>query len=82
MTKVRIRISDLSAYLDGANHPETTPVIEAALSVDPDAAAKLRLYRQQVQELHKLYDGVLNEPIPARLMDVLTRSRTNGTKKP
>jgi anti-sigma factor RsiW len=35
----------------------------------------MRFYRQQVKELHRLYDGVLDEPMPDRLADLVRRAR-------
>jgi anti-sigma factor RsiW len=48
------------------------------IKTDIEAAALLQQYRQHVQELHRIYDGVLNEPVPERMLDLLRRRKTEG----
>jgi hypothetical protein len=73
----RLTMSDINAYLDGALSEEDRVQVEHALRTDHEAAALLQQYRQQVQELHRIYDGVLSEPVPQRMLDALRR-RSGG----
>lgn len=66
-------MSDINAYLDGALSGEERLNVEQALKTDQEAAALLQQYRTQVEELHRLYDGVLSEPVPARMLEMLRR---------
>lgn len=74
--------ADIGAYLDGAAGADDRRRIAQEILRDPDASARMRLYRQQVRELHRLYDGVLEEPIPDRLKDLLARGGNRGGDPP
>lgn len=71
----RLTMSDINAYLDGALSEAERREMEEAIRQDPEAAALLQLHRRHVQELHRLYDAVLDEPIPQRMIDLLRRAR-------
>jgi anti-sigma factor RsiW len=71
----RLTMTDINAYLDGALSDEERSQVEQSLRTDTEAAALLQQYRQQVQELHRIYDGVLAEPVPPRMLEVLRRGR-------
>lgn len=73
----RVTMSDINAYLDGALDEGERRAFEEAVEADAEAKALLSLHRQQVQELHKLYDPVLEEPVPSRMLELL-RGRTSG----
>jgi len=74
----RLTMSDRNAYLDGALNDEERREGEVVIKTDIEAAALLQQYRQHVQELHRIYDGVLNEPVPERMLDLLRRRKTEG----
>ena len=74
----RLTMSDINAYLDGALSDEERREVELVIKTDIEAAALLQQYRQHVQELHRIYDGVLNEPVPERMLDLLRRRKTEG----
>jgi hypothetical protein len=74
----RLTMSDINAYLDGALSDEEKREVELVIKTDIEAAALLQQYRQHVQELHRIYDGVLNEPVPERMLDLLRRRKTEG----
>ena len=74
----RLTMSDINAYLDGALSDEEKREVELVIKTDVEAAALLQQYRQHVQELHRIYDGVLNEPVPERMLDLLRRKKTEG----
>src|SRR3954452_3746165 len=70
-----LTMSDINAYLDGALNEDRRREIEEAIRSDIEAAALLQQYRQQVQELHRIYDTVLKEPVPGQMLDLLRRKR-------
>lgn len=59
---------ELQAYVDDRLDPERRTEVEDWLAANPDQAARVRDYRDLNQRLHRLYDGVLDEPVPARLL--------------
>ena len=64
---------ELHAYADGQLEPARRAAVEAYLAAHPEAAAQVRQWRAQAQALHREFDGVLNEPIPQRLVQTLYR---------
>lgn len=71
----RVTMSHINAYLDGALSEQERRDFEARVETDADAKALLALHRQHVQELHRLYDPVLDEPVPDRMLEVLRKRR-------
>lgn len=69
----RLTMSEIHAYLDGALSEEEHREVERRLQVDGEAATLLEQCRRHIQELHRLYDGVLEEPVPERLRALLRR---------
>lgn len=67
----RVTMTDINAYLDGAFDEQDRREFEEAVETDAEAKALLSLHRQHVQELHKLYDPILDEPVPQRMLDLL-----------
>ena len=67
MNALPVSESDLHAYVDGelgeARHRDLGANIEAS----PEAAARVAAYRAQEAALRRLFDPVLNEPVPAAL---------------
>ncbi|QOL49748.1 anti-sigma factor family protein [Massilia litorea] len=59
--------ADLQAYVDGLLPPARQAEVEAWLLTRPDEAERLAAYREQNRELRRLFDPVLDEPIPAAL---------------
>ncbi|EKS28940.1 anti-sigma factor family protein [Afipia felis] len=58
---------ELHAYVDGELPPERREAVEAWLNAHPDDAARVYQWRVMSDMLHEKYDGVVDEPIPARL---------------
>ncbi len=71
MTTAPIGEADLHAYVDGQLDAARRAEVEAYVAAHPDAAALVHDLREQARTLHASYDGVLNEPIPLRLTNVL-----------
>jgi len=78
MLMKRLTISEINAYLDGALTEGERCEVEAALEQDPAARHLLQQYRAQVDELHRLYDPVLDEPVPDEMLALL-HSRPEDT---
>ena len=62
--------SDLHAYADGQLDDASRLRLEAHLAQDAQAAARVRAWRQQNEALRALYNPLLNEPLPQRLLAV------------
>lgn len=62
---------DLHAYVDGQLDADRRAQVEAYLASQPQAQEQVRLWREQSESLHRLYDGVMNEAVPMRLTAVL-----------
>ncbi|HEY8099182.1 MAG TPA: anti-sigma factor [Burkholderiaceae bacterium] len=71
MNHSHIRETDLHAYIDGQLDPARRAVVEAYLAEHSDAATYVQDLREQMQVLHRTYDGILNEPIPLKLTEAL-----------
>ncbi len=57
---------DLHAYVDGQLSPDRRVEVERWIARDPDAAQRAAFYTRVNAELHKSFDHVLAEPIPAK----------------
>lgn len=75
MTDPRRPVSDdeLHAYADGALAGARAAEVEAWLAANPEAAERVRAWRDQNRALRALFDPVLDEPVPARLAGTLAR---------
>jgi anti-sigma factor RsiW len=71
----RLTMSDINAYLDGALDEDERREVELVLRTDTEAAVLLQQYRQQVRELHRIYDKVLTEPVPPKMLEMLQRRK-------
>ncbi len=70
-----VSADEINDFVDGAASADARRRIAEGLLRDPDANARMRFHRQQVKELQRLYDGVLDEPMPDRLADLVRRAR-------
>lgn len=68
MSKPPISESELHAYVDGVLPAPRIAEVEAYLEDHPEEAARVAAYRAQVTALHREFDAVLDEPVPARLL--------------
>lgn len=62
--------TDLHAYADGQLDAARRAQVEALLVHNPDAAESVRVWREQNTALRALYNPVLTEPVPQRLLGV------------
>jgi len=67
--------ADLHAYVDGALPEARRAEIEGYLAAQPQEAERVKAYRHQNAELHRLFDPVLGESEPERLRAPLTARR-------
>ena len=67
--------AELHALVDGQLTPERQREIEAYLASRPDEAQRADNYRAQKRELRALFDPVLDEALPQRVLDA-ARPRT------
>jgi anti-sigma factor RsiW len=70
VSKLAVTEFDLHAYIDGILPEARRTDIEDYLVSHPDDAERLLAYRRQNEELHALFDPVLEEPVPGRLLEV------------
>lgn len=68
MNKLPITESDLHAYADGLLPDERMREIAAYLTARPADARRVVAFQAHNAALHALFDPVLDEPVPARLM--------------
>ena len=61
--------AELHALVDGQLTPERQREIEAYLASRPDEAQRADTYRAQKRELRALFDPVLDEALPQRVLD-------------
>lgn len=66
---------DLHAYADGCIDAERVTQVEAWLAAHPDHRAQVEQWRACSGILHRAYDCVLDEPVPARLIPAANRAR-------
>ncbi len=58
----------LHAFVDGELEGDEKRSVEALLARDEQARKAVAAYAQQKQGLHRAYDSILEEPVPARLV--------------
>ena len=59
--------TDLHAYVDGRLEPARHAAVEAYLDANPAERRRLADYQTIDAELHRLFDPVLDEPVPSHL---------------
>ncbi|MBE0615035.1 MAG: anti-sigma factor [Burkholderiales bacterium] len=65
--------TDLHAYADGQLDDARRVRVQAHLAHDPAATESVRVWREQNEALRALYNPVLNEPVPQRLLAAQAR---------
>lgn len=71
--------STLVAYVDGELDPGTANEIERALTQDAAAAETVRALRDSASAVRRAFSGVINEPIPERLLRIVAGESEHGT---
>lgn len=72
---------DLHAWADGRLAPARMTQVEAWLAAHPERRAEAEAWRAQSAQLHRAYDAVLAEPIPARLLPPAREARWVDARK-
>ncbi len=67
--------AEMHAYVDGQLAAGRQREIEAYLEARPEEAQRIEAYRAQKRELHALFDEVLNEEPPSRLLQAARADR-------
>jgi anti-sigma factor RsiW len=80
--QISIDEDDFQAFVDGQLPPDRRRAVMAYLATRPEESARMSDYRNLNQELHRLYDEVLYEPLAARLRVERYRSRTSWWVRP
>ena len=75
MSTLPMTEADLHAYVDGALPEARRAEVEAYLAARPQEAGRVQDYRQQNEALHRLFDPVIDEPVPERLETPLSVRR-------
>ena len=71
---------DLHAYADGRLDAARLTQVESWLATHPERRDAIEDWRAQGAQLHRIYDRVLDEPIPARLMPPANAARWLRTR--
>lgn len=66
---------DLHAYADNRLDVARLPQVETWLAAHPEHRAQVEAWREQSARLHRAYDGLLDQPIPPRLLPPANASR-------
>ena len=66
---------DLHAYVDSALDEAARGAVEAWLAQHPDDAGRVAAWQRQTADLHGIFDGVRDEPLPAAMRAALDRDR-------
>ncbi len=72
---------DLHAYADGQLDPARLMQVESWLAAHPERRAQVEEWRAQAAGLHRAYDRVLDEAIPARLIPAANASSWLDARK-
>lgn len=71
----RVTMNHINAYLEGALDDKERQELEHSVEADPEAKAAQSFHKNHVDELHRLYDPVLEEPVPERMLELLRRRK-------
>ncbi|MDH5546727.1 MAG: anti-sigma factor [Gammaproteobacteria bacterium] len=63
-----ISMDEIHAYVDGQLTPQRRAFVEEQMAKDPELKATIEHYQTQNDMLHQAFDGVLEEPVPAKLL--------------
>jgi len=70
MSKLPITEADLHAYVDAQLPDSRRAEVEAFLAAQPEEAERLQAYLAQKEMLRQLFNPVLDESLPAKLLDL------------
>ena len=70
MKRPTITQAQLQAYIDGRLSEKARSEVEFYLAENPSEAEKMQYYKRQNLLLHQIYDPILAEPLPKRVMQI------------
>ncbi len=82
MKTAPISDSDLHAYVDELLSEPDRAEVEAYLATDAEAAERVRAYAEQNRSLRELFDPVLREAVPNRLLKSVPAQGNDRTSSP
>jgi hypothetical protein len=72
----------LMAYADGELDAETRRAVEAEIAVDPQVAQEIERHRAMRADVSGAFAGVLDEPVPDRLLRAAKKTATKAGQQP
>src|SRR5688572_6752301 len=72
----------LMAYADGELDADTRRAIEAEMAVDPQVAQEVERHRALRAQVGGAFAGVLDEPMPDRLLRAAKKSPASTSEQP
>jgi hypothetical protein len=72
----------LMAYADGELDAQTRRAVEAEMAVDPQVAQEVERHRAMRNEVGGAFAGVLDEPVPDRLLRAARKATANAGVSP
>lgn len=73
--------NDLHAYADGQLDPPRLMQVETWLAGHPETRVQIEEWRAQSSRLHRAYDHMLDEPVPAQLIPAANSARWLSARK-
>lgn len=77
-SSVPLTEAELHAFVDGELTPERKAEIDTLLAQRPDEALRIQAYREQKRALRALFDPVLDEAVPPRVLRAARPSRSRS----
>jgi anti-sigma factor RsiW len=78
MTQREYTIRDIHLALDGEMPAEERADFEAWLAANPEMKAKNARFAEDARRLREAFAGVLKEPVPERLTEIVTGNQSKG----
>lgn len=73
--------TELHAWIDGQLDPDRAHAVEAAIGADAELAAKINAWSAQNDEIRALFGGVVDEPLPERLVAATIAARQSRRRR-
>ncbi|HEV2678186.1 MAG TPA: hypothetical protein VGV37_26905 [Aliidongia sp.] len=80
ISRLFVSSDDLHAYIDEMLPPRAATRVASALEQDAEAYARVTAYQMQKADLRRLYDDILEEPVPAVMADMIAAARREATR--
>jgi len=80
LSRLYVSSDDLHAFIDEMLPPRAATRVASALEQDGAARARVAAYVKQNTDLRTLYGDVLDEPIPASMVQMIAAARPDRTR--